>query len=171
VRGYDDIVATAPVTEPYVRYSQHGAARFIARALARLLAASGLRKCEIDGLCLSSFTLAPDTAVGLLQHIGLSPRFLEQIPTGGACGVMALRRAARAVQAGDAEVVACIAGDANAPGAFRDLVADFSSFARDAVYPYGGGGPNTSFALLTDYYMRQFGATREDFGRLCVAQR
>lgn len=171
MRSYQDIAATAPVTEPYVRYSQHGTAWFLARALARLLAASGLRKCEIDGLCVSSFTLAPDTAVGLLQHVGLSPRFLEQISTGGACGVVALRRAARAVQAGDAEVVACIAADTNAPGAFRDLVADFSSFARDAVYPYGAGGPNTSFALLTDCYMRQFGARREDFGRLCVAQR
>ena len=44
-------------------------------------------------------------------------------------------------------------------------------FARDAVFPYGSGGPNASFAFLTSYYMRTFGATREDFGKLCVAQR
>ncbi len=54
---------------------------------------------------------------------------------------------------------------------FRDLLANFSQFARDAVYPYGAGGPNASFALITDAYMRATGATREDFGKLCVAQR
>jgi acetyl-CoA acetyltransferase len=39
------------------------------------------------------------------------------------------------------------------------------------VYPYGAGGPNASFAFLTSHYMRAFGARREDFGKLCVAQR
>ena len=32
----------------------------------------------------SSFSLAPDTAVGVTQHLGLSPRWLDHIPTGGA---------------------------------------------------------------------------------------
>ena len=90
---------------------------------------------------------------------------------GGACGVIALRRAARAVQAGDAEIVACIAGDTANETSFRDLLATFSSFSRDAVYPYGAGGPNASFALIADAYMRATGATREDFGNLAVSQR
>jgi acetyl-CoA acetyltransferase len=115
--------------------------------------------------------LFPDTAVGLMQHIGLVPRWLDHIPMGGASGVVALRRAARAVQSGDAEVVACIAADTNHIDTFRHTVATFSQFARDAVYPYGSGGPNASFAFLTDHYMRSTGARREDFGKLCVAQR
>jgi acetyl-CoA acetyltransferase len=90
---------------------------------------------------------------------------------GGACGVIALRRAARAVQAGDAEIVACIAGDTANETSFRELLANFSSFARDAVYPYGAGGPNASFALIADAYMCATGATRNDFGTLAVAQR
>ena len=133
--------------------------------------ASGLAKQQIDGLCLSSFTLAPDGPAPFVQYVGLSPRFLEFLPTGGACGIMALRRAARAVQCGDADVVACIAGDTNGPDTFHDLVAQFSSFSRDYVWPYGAGGPNESFALLTDHAMRRTGATREDFGKLCIAQR
>jgi len=67
--------------------------------------------------------------------------------------------------------VACIAGDTNHVDSFRHTVSQFSRFAQDAVYPYGAGGPNASFALLTRNYMRQTGATREDFGKLCVAQR
>jgi acetyl-CoA acetyltransferase len=170
-RSYDGVALCCPVTEPYVRRSDHGAAWFLARALRRLLDAGGLAKPDIDGLCVSSFTLHPDTAVAFTQYVGLSPRVLEWLPMGGACGVTAVRRAARAVQAGDAEIVACIAGDTVNETSFRDLLANFSSFARDAVYPYGAGGPNASFALIADAYMRATGATREDFGKLAVAQR
>jgi acetyl-CoA acetyltransferase len=90
---------------------------------------------------------------------------------GGASAVVSIRRAARAVQNGDAEIVACIGGDTNRTDSFRRNTATFSQFAQDAVYPYGSGGPNTSFALLTAYYMRAHGATRADFGKLCIAQR
>ena len=171
MQGYQDIVAALPVTEGYVKRSTRGASWFLGRVLAELLRGSGLGKQDIDGLCLSSFSLFPDTAVPFLQHVGLSPRFLEFLPTGGACGVMALRRAARAVQAGDAEIVACLAGDTNHFDSFRDLLGAFSTWSRDHVYPQGAGGPNLSFSFLTQHYMARYGATREDFGRIAVAQR
>src|SRR5260221_3783199 len=170
-RSYEGVAVAVPVTIPYVRYSIRAAHWWLARCLAGLLSASKLKKEDIDGLSVSSFTLSPDTAIGLTQHLGLSPRWLDHVPFGGASGVVALRRAARAVQAGDADVVACLAGDTNHVDSFRLTLANFSQFARDAVYPYGAGGPNASFAFLTAYYMSQFGAQREDFGKLCVAQR
>ena len=169
--GYDGVVLAAPVSVPYVRYSIRSAHWWLARALSELLKTTGLQKAQVDGLTVSSFTLAPDTAIGLTQHLGVSPRWLDHIPLGGASGVVALRRAARAVQSGDAEVVACIAGDTNHVDSFRLTLANFSQFARDAVYPDGAGGPNASFAFLTAYYMRRYGARPEDFGKLCVAQR
>ncbi|MCW3474365.1 thiolase family protein [Limobrevibacterium gyesilva] len=169
--AYDGVVAAVPVTVPYERYSIHGAHWWIGRALHEAVRVAGLRPRDIDGLCVSSFSLGNDTAVGLTQHFGLSPRWLDHIPMGGAAGVVGLRRAARAVQMGDADIVACVAGDTNAPDSFRRMLAGFSRFAADASYPYGAGGPNASFALLTDAYMRRYGATREDFGRICVAQR
>ncbi len=169
--GYEGIVATVPITVPYQRYSINSAHWWLGRALGALLREAGIAKHDIDGMCVSSFTLAPDTAVGLTQHLGMSPRWLDHIPMGGASGVIGLRRAARAVQAGDASIVACLAGDANQVDSFRNTISQFSRFAQDAVYPYGAGGPNASFALLTKHYMQQTGATREDFGKLCVAQR
>ncbi|HSN34108.1 MAG TPA: thiolase family protein [Ideonella sp.] len=169
--GYDGVAVAVPVTVPYVRYSTHGAHWFIGRALEALVRASGLPKDAIDGLTISSFSLGADTAVGVTQHFGLSPRWLDHLPTGGASGVMALRRAARAVQAGDADIVACVAADTNHVDSFRLMLGGFSHFARDASYPYGAGGPNSIFAFITDHYMRAFGATRADFGRIAVAQR
>jgi len=169
--SYEGVVATVPVTIPYVRYSIHSAHWWLGRALAELIRGAGILKDDVDGMCVSSFTLAPDTAVGLTQHLNMTPRWLDHIPMGGASGVVGLRRAARAVQAGDADIVACISGDTNHVDSFRHTISQFSRFAQDAVYPYGAGGPNASFALLTQHYMRETGATREDFGKLCVAQR
>ena len=170
-RGYDQVAVAVPVTVPYERFSIRGAHWFMARALKQLIDGAGIAKADVDGLCVASFTLNPDTAVGLTQHLGLSPRWLDHVPMGGASGIVSLRRAARAVQAGDAEIVACIAGDTNHVDSFRLNTATFSLFAQDAVYPYGAGGPNASFAFLTAYYMRTYGAKPEDFGKLCVAQR
>jgi acetyl-CoA acetyltransferase len=168
---YAGVVIAAPVTVPYVRYSTRDAHWFLGRALAELVKRAAIKKEQLDGLCVSSFTLFPDTAVGLTQHFGLSPRWLDHVPMGGASGIVMLRRAARAVQCGDAGIVACIAGDTNHVDSFRQNLANFSRFARDAVYPFGAGGPNASFALLTSYYMRQYGIAAADFGKLCVAQR
>jgi len=170
-QSYAGVAVAVPITVPYQRYSTQGAHWFVGQALQALIQASGIEKDDIDGLCLSSFSLSPDTAVGLTQHLGLSPRWLDHIPTGGASGVMALRRAARAVQAGDADVVACIGADTNHVDSFRQTLGSFSHFARDASYPYGSGGPNSVFAFITANYMRTYGAQREDFGRIAVAQR
>src|SRR4051812_5014612 len=108
-------VIVAPITIPYARFSEHSAHWFAARALAEMIEAAHLTKAEIDRLCFSTFTLAPDTAVALTQHLGLSLRWLDHIPMGGAAGIVALRRAVRAVEAGDAQAVACIGADTHSP--------------------------------------------------------
>lgn len=170
-KSYDGVVACVPVTIPYRRCSTNAAHWWIGRALQVLTREAGLRPKDIDGLSVSSFTLSPDTAVCLTEHFGLSPRFVDHVPLGGASGIVALRRAARAVQAGDAACVACVAGDTNQVGSFNKVLSSFSRFTQDAVYPYGSGGPNACFALITKNYMNTYGARREDFGKICVAQR
>ncbi len=170
-RAYDGVVVSTPVTIPYQRYSIESAHWWIGRALKALVETSGVEKRAIDGLVVSSFTLQPDTAVGLTQHFGLSTRWLDTIPLGGVSGIAGLRKAARAVQAGDAGIVACIAGDANQIDSFRRTLENFSRFAQDAAYPYGAGGANASFAMIAQHYIRYVGATREDWGRIAVSQR
>jgi acetyl-CoA acetyltransferase len=169
--GYEGVVVAAPVSVPYERFSPESAHWWLAKGLSDLGKRSGLSADDIDGLCVSSFTLFPDTAAGITQHFGLTPRWLDHVPTGGASGVVTLRRAARAVQAGDANIVVCIAGDTNHVDSFRSMLTTFSRFSQDASYPYGSGGPNGSFALLTSHHMKTCGTQREDFGKICVAQR
>lgn len=168
---YDGVVIVAPVTIPYVRYSIESAQWWIGRALSALVAQAGIKASDIDGLCVSSFTMGTDSGIGLTQHFGLCVRWLDTIPLGGASAVAGLRKAARAVQAHDADIVACVAGDTNHVDSFRLTLENFSRFNQDAVYPYGAGGANASFALIARNYMRTFGVAREDVGRIAVAQR
>lgn len=170
-KSYSGVVAAVPVSIPYERFSIESAHWWIGRALRALAQGAGISHREIDGFAMASFSTAPDSAIGLTQHLGLSPRWLDNIPMGGVSGILSLRRAARAVQSGDADIVACVAGDTNQVDTFRRTVENFSRFAQDAAYPYGAGGANASFALIARHYMNRFGARREDFGKLCVAQR
>lgn len=170
-KPYDGVVLTVPVTVPYQRYSVESAHWWMGRALRALSEGAGISHRDFDGFSVSSFTMGPDSAIALTQHFGLSPRWIDHVPMGGAAGIVSIRRAARAVQAGDADIVACVAADTNQVDTFRKTLANFSRFAQDASYPYGAGGPNASFALIARHYMDCYGATREDFGKLCVAQR
>ncbi|CAN7534768.1 thiolase family protein [Neorhizobium sp. LjRoot104] len=170
-KSYDGVVLAVPVTVPYQRYSIETAHWWMGKALRALADGAGISHRDFDGFSVASFTMGPDVAVALTQHFGLSPRHIDHVPMGGAAGIVSLRRAARAVQAGDADIVACVAADTNRVDSFRNLLAGFSRFSQDAVYPYGAGGANGSFALIARHYMDRYGATREDFGKLCVAQR
>ncbi len=170
-RDYQGIALVTPVSFGYSKSSDRDASWFIGSVLREMLHDAGLDKTAVDGLAISSFSLAPDTVSFLTQHFGMTLRWLEQLPFGGASGIVALRRAARAVQAGDADIIACIGGDTAETGGFRELAADFSSFSNSSAYPYGSAGPNLPFALITRAYMEQTGATREDFGRIAISQR
>ena len=66
----------------------------------------------------------------VLHYVRLSPRFLEFLPVGGACGVIAWRcaRACRMATPTSSPASPATPTDRNS---FRDLVANFSSFSRD----------------------------------------
>lgn len=169
--GHEGIALVAPVSVPYQRQTNQPASYFIGTALRQLLQSSSLNKEYCDGLLVSSFSLAPDTVASLAGAFGMSLNWAEQIPLGGASGTIGLRRAARAIQNGDANIIACIGGDTFNPAQFSDLLGRFSNFTIDAVNPYASGGANLQFAMLTRAYMEAFNIPREGFGRLCIMQR
>ena len=171
-RSYEGVALTMPVSYAYQKQDDsHSAPWYIGGVLRELIKGAGIEKHDVDGFAISSFSLGVDSAITLTQAFDIAPRWIEQLPYGGCSGVIALRRAARAVQCGDANVVACIGGDAAGHRSFEVMTSQFSTFTQDASFPYGAGGPNAAFSLITQHYMDQFGASREDFGRIAVAQR
>jgi len=168
-KEYSGVVVCAPVSTVRPRTTRRTVSWFLGSVLSQLVSRSGIGRYEIDGIVVASYGLAPDNAASLAEYFGLEPSFIMDIPYGGASGVMAMSRAARAIQAGDAEVVACMAADI-APSGYG-IYSNFSSATRDHIYPYGAGGANATFALITANYMAERGASAESFGSICVAQR
>jgi len=168
-RDYSGVVVCTPVSTARTRTTRHTIPWFIGQTLAELVRRSGLSKHDITGLAIASYGLAPDNAASLAEYFKLEPTFVLDIPYGGASGVLAMSRAARAIQAGDTEVVACMAADIAPTG--YGIYSNFSSATRDHVYPYGAGGANATFALITANYIRTYDAPPEAFGAICVAQR
>ena len=56
-KGYEGVAVAVPVTVPYQRYSTRGAHYFIGSAMHALVQESGVSKDQIDGLCITSFSL------------------------------------------------------------------------------------------------------------------
>ena len=67
-KSYEGAVACVPVTVPYRRYSTNSAQWWLGRALHELTKRAKLRPKDIDGFAMSSFTVGPDTAVGLTER-------------------------------------------------------------------------------------------------------
>jgi acetyl-CoA acetyltransferase len=158
------------------RYQRHPAAGttalgLMAEAGAAALDAAGVGADRVDGLAVSSFTVAPDRAVDVAWRLGLHPRYLADEAAGGTAAVAMLRQAVRAVEAGDAECVLLLSGDVFPGDSFGGMTDRFNSATAEHLAPLEFGGPNALFALLTARHAERFGLGREAYGFVSVAQR
>jgi acetyl-CoA acetyltransferase len=143
----------------------------LAAAAREALADAGVSRDEVDGLAVSSLTLAPDRAIDVAVRLGLRLRWIMDAGTAGASGVDMLQHAVRAVEAGDATHVLIVAGDVFGPGRFQSIAENYNRATRDHLAGIPSGGPNGAFALVTRRHMERHGLTRSDYGRLVIAQR
>jgi hypothetical protein len=157
-------------------YARHPAAEvttesLLADAFFRVLSYAGVDRDAIDGLGVSSFTLAPDHAIEIAWKLGLRPRWIMDDANGGASGLNLLQHALRAVEAGDASTIVLVAGDHLPRDSFHSLVDRFNRVAAELLAPLPVDGPNALFALLTQRHMAANGLDRSHYGLLAVAQR
>ncbi len=145
--------------------------KVLADAAVQALANAKTQANEIDGLAVSSFSLAPDHAIDLAWRLGLHLTWLMQDTNGGASGVNMVQHAVRAIEAGDATTILVLAGDHLTRASFTHLVENYNSATRDHLAPLGFGGPNSLFAMLTQRHAQEHGLERADYGALVTAQR
>ncbi|MGF6507933.1 thiolase family protein [Paraburkholderia sp. 32] len=169
---FDDVLLTAGVEIQYQRHATtESTADLLAQAFAAALGQSGFSAKDVDGLGVASFTLGPDHAIDMAWRLGLSPRWCMDDCHGGASAINLLQHAIRAIQHGDANVVALVSGDRFEPADFKQLVEHYNLTTRNLLRPLQNGGPNSLFSMLTQRHAKQHGLTRRDYGALCVAQR
>jgi acetyl-CoA acetyltransferase len=167
--GYEGVYIVGVGETAYTKRTSEPLEGIIWNAIDIASRSAGLDNRSIDGLAVTSFGLAPENAVTLANHYGLPCRWVHQGVSGGAAGIVAIQAAARAIQAGDASVVACVAADIFDTDSHMGMrrTAGQSSY----MAPWGYGAANGVFALHTRQYMERYGVAREGFGRLAVAQR
>src|ERR1700761_1052120 len=107
----DDIGIIGFGQSVYVKKTDRSLFSFLAEATRLAMASAGVAKAAIDGLSVCSFELPPDNAVTLAEQFGLSVSWAYLGTAGGAGPVAAVLNAVRAIEAGQASTVLCIAGD------------------------------------------------------------
>ena len=75
--SYQGIALVCPVSLGYGKTSEHSASWFIGSVLRELIASAGITKQEVDGLAVSSFSLAPDSVSFLTQHFDMTLRWRD----------------------------------------------------------------------------------------------
>ncbi len=169
--GYDGVVIVGAGQTRYEKRTAKTVYHLLWEALDAALAAAGLPLGRVDGLAVTAFVLPPDNVTVVAEHFGLEPRWLFQGAYGGTSGIIGMLHGARAIQAGDADVVAVLTADVFDVASHMDLMDRFNAPLRDYLGPYGFGGANGVFALHTRLYMERYGVTREDFGKQAISQR
>ena len=170
----DDYAGVAVVgygETPYHKRREHSAMAYTADAVRRALESANLTKEDVDGLSVTSFELPPDNTTTVAEHVGLTLRWAFHGVYGGASGIIGMAQAARAIQAGDAEVVVVVAADAVDVAAHNAEIAAFNAPVRDYLASYGFAGANGIFALVQRLHCHEFGTTRRQLGKLAVTQR
>lgn len=155
----------------YAKRSQKGVQRLLYEAGSAALKDARLDWKSVDGLAVTSFMLPPDNVTTVAEHFGIEARFLFQGLYGGASGIIGMSHAARAIRDGTCDVVVVAAADAFDVASHNETLDRFNGSVKDYMSPQGFGGANGMFALHTRLYMERYGATREDFGRFCIALR
>ncbi len=170
-KDYSGVYVVGAGQTTYEKGATSSVHRVLYEALRAGLDSAQLGWKQVDGLAVTAFVLPPDNVTVLAEHFGLSPRWLFQGLYGGASGIVSMLHAARAIQAGDADIVACVTADVFDTARHNEMLDHFNAPVRDYMAPFGFGGANGTFALHTRLYMERFAAMREDFGKLCIAQR
>ena len=103
----------------YVRRPQSGQTThtFIRDAVVAALKDAEVDAADIQGMAVTSFSLAPDTAIDLAWRLGLSLRWLLQDTNGGCSAMNMLGHALRGVETGAASPILVVAGDATGSAA------------------------------------------------------
>lgn len=136
-----------------------------AQAVDLALADAGLERAAIDGY-IHAYMDRED-----LRYMGLAPHFSVALMTGGATPVFSLIAAMGAVLSGQAELVACVYGQATSTGVMEGARQSTGSYAYGYPSLYGLVGAAATHALHARRHMHLYGTTSEHLGAVAVTQR
>jgi acetyl-CoA acetyltransferase len=115
--------------------------------------------------------LPPDNAVTLAEQLGISVSWAYFGTAGGAGPVASVINATRAIEAGHAKTVLCLAADNYDVAGHYRLMDFFNKALISYGTPNGFGGANGLFGIVQRKHMETYGTRRDELGRIAVGQR
>jgi acetyl-CoA acetyltransferase len=140
---------------------------YLAEAGRAALASAGITKKDIDGLAVDATDTA-DTPVTTAEHFGLSIAWSHAGSSAGTNGLLSVTSAVRAIDAGLAHYVLCVAGGAQDMSSFHKRMSRFNSAIAEYLLPQAHGGMPGLFAIIQRKHMETYGTTRAQLGRVAV---
>ncbi len=131
------------------------------------MADCGLTAKDIDGVA-----CAGQTPVEIAHYLGITPTWVDGTAVGGCSFMLHVRHAAAAINEGLCKTVLITHGESGRSQIGRARpVPPPSSLIGQFEFPYGPMGPPTMFPMPVMRYMKDMGATHEDFATVAVIQR
>ncbi len=152
----------------YSRKSEASVLWYYAEAIRQALRQTGLHKKDIRGFSTTT-QASPDYSHHAAEQLGLEVDWVLNGDYGGAGGVMSVRRAADAIEAGHVDVVVLVGGNSFDKSVSNQRPLEYQR--ANYVDVYGYGGPNSLMALIQRLHMEQYGTTLEQIGKIAVSQR
>jgi len=152
----------------YSRKSEASVLWYYGEAIRNALKQTGLHKKEIQGLSITT-QASPDFSPHVAEQLGLELDWVLNGDYGGAGGVMSVRRAADAIEAGHIDVAVLVGGNSFDKSVLQQRPLEYQR--ANYVDVYGYGGPNSLMALIQRLHMDKFGTTVEQTGKIAVTQR
>lgn len=136
---------------------------------------AGLDPSEVDGLV--SYTLDSTDEIEVARAVGAGDlKLFSKINYGGGAAVGTILQAAMAVATGVARHVVCWRAMNGRSGQRMGQGVSGNIISSDLIHwswylPYGMLTPGSWIAMIANRYMRRYGATAEDLGRVAISQR
>jgi acetyl-CoA acetyltransferase len=136
---------------------------------------AGIRPAEIDGLV--TYTLDSTDEIEVARAVGAADlSFFSRINYGGGAAVGTIAQAAMAIATGQATTVVCYRAMNGRSGKRMGQGVSGEITSSDLIHwswytPYGMLIPGSWIAMIANKYMRKYGVTREDLGRVAISQR
>ncbi len=161
-------------------FDHPGPVGFAAEAVNLALDDAGLQRSDIDGLLVNpgiSWFNNPMASSTLQNAMGIRDlRLTATMNLGGATAAAMIMHASQAIDAGMAEVVACVFADAplRPPSPNKgDKSGSAASYgyAQGLNAHYGLFGVNAQYAFVAQRHMYKYGTTNDHLGAVAVAER
>lgn len=161
-------VAIIGAAESEIGYTPHlSALEMMAQAAHRAIADAGIRQRDVDGIFTATAQVNLPT-LALSEYLGITPRYLDSTVHGGASNLSHIRHAIGAIGAGLCETALVVYGSTQRSELKRTGTRPAVAVAPSLEAPYGPMFPVTSYALMTQRHMYEFGTTREQLAEVAV---